>query len=270
MKNILMIVMGIIAALLFFAPNVRAITVTDNFSDLNDTANPVWTHLSGDANSTGQTWDASTGEYHITAPNNGVTLGGNQFGFAGSYVGTSYTDVTVSADLVQPSTGVAYGVAARLNGNNAFNALQGYGYVFEQDDAAPTGTGEMVMAKINGLNISDMGNDGPAVRLITLDPNKDYTMSLSIIGNTLSGSVTEVGGGVVAFQQKTDSSYTSGFSGVFGYGARSTTLPLEFPLNFTVDNFRTQEVPEPASALLIAFGIGAALIGKRRWRVMVG
>jgi hypothetical protein len=264
MKNILMIVIGIGAALIVMAPDALAVTITDNFTDMEDLTNPTWTHLSGDAMSMGQTWDATTGEYRIAAPSNGVTLGGNQYGFAGSYVAPSYTDVNVSADLVQPSTGVAYGVAARLNGNNAFNALQGYGYVFEQDLAAPTGTGEMVMTRINGLNITDIGNDGPAVRMITLDPNKDYTVSLSIIGNTLYGNVTEVGGGVVAFQQKTDSAYASGFSGVFGYGARSTTLPLEFPLNFTVDNFRTQEVPEPASALLTALGIGALISTRRR------
>jgi hypothetical protein len=265
MKNILLTVLGIIAAFVIIAPAVQAVPITDDFSDLNDTANPVWTHLSGDANSTGQSWDASTGQYRLIAPSNGVILGGVQYGFAGSHTGPSFTDVTVSADLVEPGSGVAWGVAARLDGNNAFNGLKGYGYVFEQDLEAAPGVGEMVMARINGLNISDMGNDGPAVRQVTLDPNKDYTLSLSIIGSTLFGTVTEVGGGVVAFQQKSDSAYASGFSGVFGYGGRLTTAPMtDFGLNFVVDNFRTDVVPEPASILLVGCGIGAVLIARRR------
>jgi hypothetical protein len=245
---------------------VHAVTITDNFSDLNDTANPAWTHLSGTANSTGQTWDASTGEYRLSAPNNGVTVSGNQYGLAASYIPTSYTDVNVMADLVQASTGLIYGVAARLDGNNAFNGLKGYAYAFEQSTSGPVGTGEMVMFKINGLAVNDMGNDGPAVRLITLDPNKDYNFSLDIIGNNLYGRVTEIGSNiVVAYQAKTDATpYASGFSGVLGIGARSTTLPLEFVTNFTVDNFKTADIPEPATILLVVGGTGAILLARRR------
>jgi hypothetical protein len=247
-----------------------AVPITDDFSDLNDTANPAWTHLSGTANSTGQTWDASTGEYRLAAPNNGVTFSGNQYGFVASYIPTSYTDVNVMADLVQPSTGLAYGVAARLDGNNAFNMLKGYAYLFEQSTTGAIGTGEMVLAKINGLNVSDMGNDGPAVRLVTLDlANKDYTFNLDIVGNTLYAQLFEVGNPVpIAYQQKTDlaSPYASGFSGVLGFGARSTTLPLEFITNFTMDNFKTQEslIPEPGSILLVVCGAFAILSANRR------
>ena len=97
------------------------------------------------------------------------------------------------ADLVQPATGLAYGVAARLNGNNGFNCAPRLCVRFRTECRGPIGTGEMVMYKINGLNVSDIGNDGPAVRLITLDlANKDYTLSLDIIGSTLYGTVTEV------------------------------------------------------------------------------
>src|SRR5829696_2534869 len=137
MKNILAKVTYLAAAfLLLELSSSHAVTVTDDFSDLNDTSNPAWTHLTGDANSTGQTYDASTGAYHIAAPSNGITLSGNQYGFAGGYTGASSTDVNVMADLVQPGSGVSYGVAARLNGNNAFNALKGYAYAFEQDLSA--------------------------------------------------------------------------------------------------------------------------------------
>jgi hypothetical protein len=265
MKNILAKVTRLTAAfMLMVLSSAQAATVTDNFSDLDDTNNPTWTHLTGDANSTGQTFDASSGAYHIAAPSNGITLSGNQYGFAGGYTGASYTDVNVMADLVQPASGVSYGIAARLNGSNAFNGLKGYAYAFEQNLSAAPGVGEMVMYKLNGLTISDLGNDGPAVRLVTLDlANKDYTLSLSIVGSTLTGSVTEVGGGVVAFQQKTDATYSSGFSGLYGLGARSTTTALTAPLDYTVDNFKTAAVPEPATCLLMACGAGMLLIRRR-------
>jgi hypothetical protein len=231
MKNILATVFLTTFVGIMGLPQVNAAVVTDNFTDLDDTANPTWTHLSGDANSTGQTWDASTGEYHIIAPSNGIIIGGVQYAVAGGYTGGSSTDVLVQADLTQPGTssGVAWGVAARLNGNNAFNALKGYGYFFEQNLSAAPGVGEMVLAKINGLSISDMGQDGSVAgvdyqRFVTLDPNKDYTLSLAIIGSALSGTVTEVGGGVVAFQTKTDATYASGFSGVL---ATAVNSPLE-------------------------------------------
>lgn len=272
MKNILATVFLITVIGIMGSPQVNAATVTDDFTDLNDSANPTWTHLSGDANSTGQTWDASTGEYHLIAPSNGITIGGVQYAVAGGHTGGSSTDVHVKADLTQPGTssGVAWGIAARLDGNNAFNGLKGYGYFFEQNLSAAPGVGEMIMAKINGLSISDMGQDGNVagvdyLRLVTLDPNKDYTLSMTIIGSVLTGTVTEVGGGIVAFQTKTDASYASGFSGVFGYGGKLTTGALtDFQLNYTVDNFLAADIPEPASMLLIASGMGAVLLRRCR------
>jgi hypothetical protein len=260
-----------VVTLLGLSPT-HAVTVTDDFSDLNDTVNPAWTHLTEAANPPGlpsnTTFDASTGAYRITAQPNGITVAGNQFGSAGAYTGASSTDVNVMADFVAPASGVWYGVAARLDGNNAFNGLKGYAYAFEQDLAAAPGVGEMVLFRLNGLNINDIGNDGPAVRMVNLDlANKDYTFSLSIVGTTLSASVTEVGGGVVAFQQKTDATYASGFSGVFGLAGRSTTLPITAPLDFTVDNFKTVDIPEPAASVLFAYAAAAgAIVIRRRFR----
>ena len=76
------------------------IAVFDNFSDLNDTANPAWTHLDGLAASTGQTWSAASGQYRMTAP----TMAFTNLGFVGSYVPQSFTNVTVSADHHQLSS----------------------------------------------------------------------------------------------------------------------------------------------------------------------
>lgn len=270
MKRILSSATFLAMALVMGVANVGAVTIADDFSDLNDTANPAWTHLTGDANSTGQVFDASTGQYHITAPSNGITLSGVQYGFAGSYVGTSFTDANVMADLVGNNNGFIYGVATRMNGNNGFNALKGYAYAFEQAAGQLPGVGEMVLYKINGLNLADMGNDGPALRTVNLDlANKDYTFSLDVVGTTLNATLTEVGGGVVAYQTKTDtvSPYTSGFSGVISVGARTTTDPiLEYPVDVTWDNFKTGEIPEPASALLAAMGLCGMFLGRRQPR----
>ena len=69
MKNILMTGICIVSAMVIAAPPHVHAAVFDDFSDLNDTADPAWTHVSGYVNSTGQTWDASTGQYRLTAPN---------------------------------------------------------------------------------------------------------------------------------------------------------------------------------------------------------
>jgi hypothetical protein len=234
--------------------------VFDDFSDLNDTANPTWTHLSGLVASTGQTWDASTGQYRMTAPNNGF----NQLGFAGSYVPQSFSDVLVKADIVSfvdgPNQGGPFAVAARLDGNNTFNALKGYAYAYEPH--ADGGNGEFALYRINGASLVDLNPTGVEnvdwIRKVTLDPNKDYTMTLSVQGTSLRGEMREVGGPVVAFQEATDANYASGFSGLFGYS--QNPLP---PLDLTWDNF-SSHVPEPAMGLLVAVGsIGLSLFGRR-------
>jgi hypothetical protein len=273
MKTFLTSVFSVAAVLIMGLANAHAVTTTDDFSDLNDTANPAWTHLSGFVLSTGQAWDASTGQYHLTAPNNGFVSGTNQFGFVGSYTGPVSTNVIVTTDFVQNENGAAYGVGARMNGlNGAFNSanrLQGYVYAYEA--TARGGLGEMVMYHFgsNPFNpFEDMGDPAGVegvdwIRKVTLDvANKDYRFSLSAIGNTITGVVSEIGGGVVAYQTHTDSLFTSGYSGVIAVGITSTTSGA-FLSDITVDNFVSAEVPEPATGLLVAFGAGAMLLSRR-------
>jgi hypothetical protein len=237
-----------------FSVSAADAQIFDDFSDLNDTANPAWIHLNGLVNSTGQAWDASTGQYHLTAPNNGFALPNTgKLGFVGSYVGTSFTDVAVSADFVQPATALAFGIMARADGNNAFNQLKGYGYVYEP--LAAGGLGEVVLYKMVGANLVDIGS-----QQVTLDLNsKDYTFSLQITGTQLHGQVFEIGGGMVAEKFAVDATYASGFTGVFGYSGEVSSLPT----NYTIDNFSAR-VPEPASGLLAACGLGATLMRRRR------
>jgi hypothetical protein len=234
------------------APCAHAQVVTDNFSDLNDTSNPAWVHLDGLVNSTGQTWNASTGQYRMTAPNNGFS----NLGFVGSYVGQSYADVTVSADIVSfiddpVAQGAVFGVAARLSGENAFNSLTGYGYAYEPHAAG--GQGEMVLYRIGGATVTDLG-----AQQVTLDPARDYRFVLDVQGTQLHGQVFEIGGGLVAERFVTDTNYASGFPGLFAYS--QDPLP---GVDVTWDNFSA--VPEPAAGLLFAAGAGA-LLRRRRAR----
>jgi hypothetical protein len=234
---------AVVASLIMMAPVAQALT--DDFSDFNDTVNPTWTHLSGLLNSTGQTWDASTGEYRLKAPNNGFVSGGATYGFVGSYTGPSIPDSTTSADFVRHTGNGAfgvYGVAARLNGINTFNGLKGYGYVYEPF-AASLG-GEMVLYRITGASLTDIGSFP-----VSLSPTNAYTFNLEVIGTQLHGWVQQIGGPVVANQFGTDATYASGFSGVFGYSAN----PVYAPTDFTIDNFSV--VPEPSTMVLASFGI---------------
>jgi hypothetical protein len=251
----------VLAAIALAASPRTATAVTDNFSDLNDTVNPTWTHLSGYVNSTGQTWDASTGQYRLTAQNNGLQA----LGFVGSHVGPSFSNVIVKADLVNfigPPAGPVVGVGARLNGLNGPGQLTGYAYVYEP--FANSGGGEMVMNRINpGVNLTDLGAIGTEgvdyIRKVTLDPNKDYTFTLTAIGPNLRGEVREVGGPLVAFQNNMDAGFASGTSGLLNYSQNPAP-----PVNVTWDNF-SAIVPEPTSVVILALGT-AVLLGCRRNR----
>jgi hypothetical protein len=264
MKNILTTVFCILAALIITAPPQAHAVITDNFSDNNDTVNPTWTHLSGYVNSTGQMWDASTGQYRMTAPNNGAAA----FGFVGSYTGAVQTNVTTTAEVVNfvgSPTGGVFGVGARLNGFNVLGQGTGYAYVYEPFSNG--GAGEFALARINpAVDVDDIGADGVEgvdfVRKVTLSPNKDYRISLSIIGSQLRGEVREILGGnplndpIVAFQSKTDTTYTSGFSGLLHYSQNPAS-----PTDVTWDNFRV--IPEPNTILMIVLG---SCLMRLKWR----
>src|SRR3954467_13664296 len=100
MKTFFTITFSITAALIMGLANAQAAVITDDFSDLNDTANPTWTHLRGfvtvpsNPPNTCDVWDASTGQYHLSVPSNCYQ---SKYGFIGSQTGPVSTDVTASA-----------------------------------------------------------------------------------------------------------------------------------------------------------------------------
>ena len=244
------IVVGV-AALFFLASRPAHAAIFDDFSDGNDTANPAWTHLSGYLNSTGQNWDASSGAYRLTAPNNGI----QNYGYVGAYLQGSTSD-TVMADVVSfiddPSAqGGVFGVAARLSGADGTGQLTGYAYVYEP--YAAQGRGEMVLYRINqGIDVTDIGS-----QQVTLDPEKDYRFILEILGDQVHGQVYEIGGGLVGERFATDATYPAGgFPGLIAFS--QTPIP---PTDVTFDNFSDQ-IPEPGAGLLIS--LASALICLRR------
>lgn len=242
------------AVVLLSGPTIAQASFIDTFSDLNDTANPTWTHLNGLVASTGQTWDASTGAYRMTAPNNGFS----SLGFVGSYVSELFTDVVVSADIVSfiddpVAEGAPFAVAARLDGNNAFNALKGYALGYEPHASA--GLGEVVLYRINGASLADLGH-----QQVTLDPQRDYRFVLEVLGNQLHGRVFDIAAAAqVSDLLATDSTYASGFAGLFAYS--QNPLPA---VDVTWDNVSATgpSAPEPVSGLLI--GLAAAAMAVRR------
>lgn len=256
---------GIATLAAVIAAPVWAAAVTDDFSDGNDTANPAWTRLDGAVASTGQTWDASTGAYRLTAPGNSEVEGVGGFGFVGSYVGPSYTDVLVTADIVDfPNVGPLgsyFGIAARLNGDNSApgdNGIALHGYSYQYEASARSGLGEMVLNILHGGGLKDIGSEA-----VTLDNTKDYRFSLEIVGNTLHGQVFELGPGgslgpmVAEKIRDLDANpagnmdldgnpltpaepfvpYVNGYSGLFGVGH-----VFQSPADFTIDNFKTESL----------------------------
>ncbi|RIK76094.1 MAG: hypothetical protein DCC67_14365 [Planctomycetota bacterium] len=242
-----------------------AVTVFDDFSDGNDTANPAWTRLDGAVASTGQTWDASSGAYHITAPGNSQVPGLENYGFAGAYTGPVYTDVRVTADIVDfPNTGFTgsyFAIAARLNGDDSLPtaengiALHGYSYVYEASAAG--GDGEMVLEVLHRDGLKDVGSEQ-----VFLDNTKDYRFILEVVGQVMHGQVWELDGAgnqVLLVGERTrdlianpptfdhdDDDLTpeipvqlvsSGYSGVFGVGHVFLS-----DADFTIDNFKTESL----------------------------
>jgi hypothetical protein len=257
----------ILGAVLAATQASYAVEVFDDFSDMNDTANPVWTHLDGAAASTGQTWDASSGAYRLTAPSNSEhpILAG--YGFVGAMTGPSFTDVRVSADFIDfPSTAPMGGfmaIAARLNGDNGPPtdergiSLNGYSYQYE-GSAGPTDEGEMVLNIFHGGAFKDIGSHA-----VILDPANDYRLILEIVGNVIHGQTWLLDGngeplelvsekirdldaqpvglidhdGNPGTDQVDFVPYESGFSGIYGVGHVFVR-----DADFTIDNFRAESL----------------------------
>src|SRR5262245_12497214 len=188
--NRCLVIIATISFVLISATGALAVVVTDDFSDLDDTANPAWTHLNNEAASTDQTWDASTGQYHLVAPGNSTYPNIEGYGFVGSYTDPIFQDVRVTADIVDfPNVGPQgsfFAITGRLNGDNSLPSpetglpLRGYSYQYEA--SANSGKGEMVLNLVYGGALKDLGSQkGPGVPPGDLTPLLDNTKDYRFI-----------------------------------------------------------------------------------------
>ncbi len=258
------------AAFLWLAPQTTAnadlasgyptIVFSDDFSSGTDA---LWTHFSAFAASTGQTWNAGTGAYEVTAPPNGYNAGKGAYGFVGSRVtsqSSGFVNGYVQADIVawQGNTYYgAWGIGARLGNYNAMLNLTGYAFEYE-----PYGNNGLGDIRLTRFGPPDILNDLAAMNL-TLTPGNKYTLTLETAGSTIIGSVWnqgQVGVGLVASISAVDSTYASG-----GVGLLAMSIQPMPTVDVTYDNFLVA-VPEPATGALLVLGALGFLARRRVWR----
>ena len=251
------------------ASGAYAVVVTDDFSDGTDGAaaivsppannpapasppnvsGPNWTHLNGELVSSDQTWDASTGELRMKAPDNGYIADalGNQYGFTASYVNPSFGDFSVSVDLVEPTgspaavaTGYLVGLTARGTGDNTLGGWSGYFFGYNQSLNGVPLRIEITKVKV-GLSTGVIADAPVALDLA----NKNYTLKLTVQGGSLfTGQVFEVGSSTalataIGFDDNSRGVpyYSSGYAGLFGLSA----TPYG-DVDATFDNFRAEDI----------------------------
>lgn len=231
------------------------LSYANNFSSLTDAG---WTHLSAFAVSSGQTWDASSGAYRLTAPANGYNPGNGAYGFAGSVVtGNTITDGYIQSDVVTwqgLGANGAWGVASRLGNISTPLGLTGYAFAF-----APYGNSGAGRIELQRLGPPSILN-GLGSQNVSLIPGNQYTLTLETSGSSIVGSIWNVGqagislvGSVTAI----DAAYASGYNGVFVM----TQAPIP-PVDTTFDNYLVM-VPEPGTGALLLLGLGGFLAGRR-------
>jgi hypothetical protein len=207
---------------------------------------PVWTHLNGELVSSGQAWDASTGELRMTAPDNGYIADefGNQYGFTGSYVSPNYQAFSVSVDVVEPTgspgataTGYLFGLTARGTGDNTLGGWSGYLFGYNQSL-----NGVPLRIEITKVRVP-LSTGVVASAPVALDlANKNYTLKLTAVGSLFTGEVFEVGSTTpLATAMGFDNNlrgvppFLNGYAGLFGLSA----TPYG-DVDVTFDNFNAQ------------------------------
>jgi hypothetical protein len=256
---------AMLAALLSFAAQTPAnaalnlytnVAYANGFTSGTDAA---WTHLSQFAMSSGQTWNAGTGIYELTAPANGYNPGNGMYGFVGSVVtGLTVANGYVQSDVVSilgPGTNGAFGIGSRLGSLTAPLGLTGYGIVYE-----PYGNSLAGDIRLERLGPPSIFNSLGALN-VTLTAGNQYTFTLETTGSSIVGSLWNVGLvglSLVGQVSAIDSTYASGSVGVFGVvQAPMPTVDVKF------DNFAVV-VPEPGTGLLLGLGLAGFLAARAR------
>ncbi|MEK7707336.1 MAG: PEP-CTERM sorting domain-containing protein [Verrucomicrobiota bacterium] len=244
-----------VAGLLLFGTQAKA-DYSDDFSSGTDTA---WEHDSEYVMSFGQTWDASSYAYRMTAD-----LGGFGYGYGASYApGEMGSEVSVQSDIVTfqgPGAFGVWGVAMDVDtaSLHILFGLTGYTFIYEPYGNGLLGSVELIRIDPSATFIGLGGGDVP----VTLSVGTDYTMLMTHSASGLIvGELWEVGGlAPLVRVTDTDTTYMSGRSGLVVF----LTDPAEAsPVDTTFDNF-VSEVPEPGSAALLGLGVLGFLV-RRIW-----
>ena len=272
----------LIGALCLSTPSVKAATFS---TDFNSGTDPGWTHYPGANIGLANTWTFPT----ISAGNLGYKLTSNAGTFSnpgrvGSfYTGISTSDFFVQTDLLNWTTsfGQDMGLTARYTANGAVNPPNTYALVLQNDQVGPGSLSALRIAVISAGAITfltGVGNnlgyfDGTPGSSAAPDPRSGDTYQLQFTGQgtSLSGKIIDLntglpmffdngtGAGVTDQISVTDSTYASGYTGLFGVIRTSQGVDPTFD-NFLV----TTVVPEPTTITLAGLGLAALLFYRRR------
>ena len=273
---------ALIAALCVFTSSANATTYSTDFNSGTDAG---WTHYPGANIGLNNTWTfptISTGNlgYKLTS-NAGTGLNPGRVG--SFYTGISTSDFFVQADLVNWTTsfGQDMGVVARYTSNGLVNPPNAYALVLQNDQVGPGSLSALRIGVVSAGGISfltGVGNnlgyfDGTPGSSTPPNPNTPdtYQLQFSGQGTTLSASIIDLntglpmffddgtGAGVTDQISVTDSTYSSGFTGLFGIIRTSQGVDPTF------DNFSVSTViPEPTTVTMAGLGLAALLIYRRR------
>jgi hypothetical protein len=261
------------------------VNATTYSTDFNSGTDPGWTHYPGANIGLANTWTFPT----ISAGNLGYKLTSNAGTFSnpgrvGSfYTGISTSDFFVQTDLLNWTTsfGQDMGLTARYTANGAVNPPNCYALILQNDQVGPGSLSALRLASINAGGITFLTGvannlgyfDGTPGSSAPPDPRTPDTYQLQFWGSgtTLTASIIDLntglpmffdngtGAGVTDQISVTDSTYTSGYTGVFGIIRTSQGVDPTF------DNFSVSTViPEPTTVTLAGLGLAALLIYRRR------
>ena len=164
--------------------------------------------------------------------------------------GNSITNGTISADL---NPGGQYTIDDVLGVVIRADTLSGNGYLAAVN---PT-TGSFDLVRSDGMVLT-----GLADASLSLSTTQEYRVSIDAWGADLEATLFDSGGGILATLSATDSTYASGFGGLFASYDPDAPLPLLFA---AFDNARFATIPEPTTAILMGLG-GLGLFGAARRR----
>jgi hypothetical protein len=228
----------------------------NDFSSLTDAG---WTHMSTFALSSGQTWNASSGAYRMTALANGYNPGNGSYGFVGSTpTGLTFANGYVQSDVVAwqgPGAYGAFGVGSRLGNLGVPLGLTGYAIVYEP--YGNTLQGNIRLERLGPPSIfNNLGSQN-----VALTPGNQYAFTLETTGSSIVGSlwnVGQVGTSLVGQVSATDATYASGAVALFGVCQQPIAA-----VDTTWDNFIVM-VPEPATGALLGLGLLGFLAARTR------